>query len=121
MTAARLRTSDIRWAILSRCDAWTPGCIPLAPRLHIRLRGQRTEERTAQVGSRRTETRNVMGVRMLIVLLILILLLGGGGVFYGRGAGWGGPHYGGGLLGLVLLVLLVLFLTGNLGSGPHPI
>jgi len=55
---------------------------------------------------------------MLIVLLILVVLLGGGG-FYGRGAGWGAPHYGG-LLGLVLLIVLVLFLTGNLGA-VHPI
>jgi hypothetical protein len=29
----------------------------------------------------------------------------------------GGPHYGGGLLGLVLLVLLILWLTGNIGGG----
>ena len=48
--------------------------------------------------------------------VLLVVLLGGGGV-YGSRAGWGGPHYGG-LLGLVLVILLVLWLTGNLGGGP---
>jgi hypothetical protein len=46
----------------------------------------------------------------------VVVLLGGGG-FYGSRAGWGGPHYGG-LLGLVLLILLILWLTGNLRGGP---
>jgi hypothetical protein len=41
-----------------------------------------------------------------------------GGASYGSRAGWGGPHYGGGLLGLVLIILLILWLTGNLGGGP---
>ena len=27
-------------------------------------------------------------------------------------------YYGGGLLGLVLIILLILWLTGNLGGGP---
>lgn len=54
----------------------------------------------------------------LLIVILLILLLGGGG-YYGRGAGWRGPHFGG-LLGLVLLILLVLWLTGNLG-GVRPI
>ena len=35
--------------------------------------------------------------------------------YYGSGAGWRGPHYGGGLLGLVLIVLLVLWLSGTMG------
>jgi hypothetical protein len=47
----------------------------------------------------------------------LVLLLGGGGAYYGPQAGWGRPSYGGGLLGLVLLVLLILWLTGNIGGG----
>ena len=55
---------------------------------------------------------------LLIVVLVLVLLGGGGGYYYGRGAGWGTPHYGGGALGLVLMVLLILWLTGNLGGGP---
>ena len=47
---------------------------------------------------------------MLIILIILVLLAGGGG-FYGHSrygyAGWS-P------LGVILLVMLVLFLSGNL-------
>jgi hypothetical protein len=54
---------------------------------------------------------------MLILLLVVLILLGGGGYYYGRGAGWRGPQYGGGLLGLVLIILLVLWLTGSLGAG----
>jgi hypothetical protein len=55
---------------------------------------------------------------MLIILIVLILLFGGGGgYYYGRGAGWRGPHYGGGLLGLVLIIVLILWLTGNIGGG----
>jgi hypothetical protein len=50
----------------------------------------------------------------ILIILLLVLLLGGGG-YYGRGAGWGTPHYGG-LFGLVLLILLLLWLTGNLGT-----
>lgn len=53
---------------------------------------------------------------LVIVLLVLVLLFGGGGGYYGRRAGWRGPHYSGGLVGLILLILLVLWLTGNLGG-----
>jgi len=55
---------------------------------------------------------------IILIVILLVLVLGGGGAYYGPRAGWRGPHYGGGLLGLVLLVLLVLWLTGNIGSGP---
>ena len=51
---------------------------------------------------------------VLLIVILIVLMLGGGGAFYGRGANWGAPHYGGGLLGLVLIVLLLLWLTGNL-------
>ena len=54
---------------------------------------------------------------MLILLIVVLILLFGGGYYYGRGAGWRGPHYGGGLLGLVLIVLLVLSLSGTMGPG----
>jgi len=56
---------------------------------------------------------------VLIVLIIVLVLLfgGGGGYYYGRNAGWGTPHYSGGLLGLVLIVLLILWLSGNVGGG----
>jgi hypothetical protein len=53
---------------------------------------------------------------LIVIIVLLVLLLGGGG-FYGSRAGWGGPHFGG-LLGLVLLILVILWLTGNLGGGP---
>jgi hypothetical protein len=55
---------------------------------------------------------------IILIVILLVLLLGGGGAYYGPRAGWRGPHYGGGLVGLVLLVLLILWLTGNIGSGP---
>lgn len=60
-----------------------------------------------------------LGTAMMLVLLIvvLVLLFGGGGLYYGRGAGWGTPHYGGGLLGLVVILLVILWLTGNLVGG----
>ena len=56
---------------------------------------------------------------MLILLIVVLILLfgGGGGYYYGRGANWRGPQYGGGLLGLVLIILLVLWLTGTMGAG----
>ena len=55
---------------------------------------------------------------IILIIIVLVLLLGGGGAYYGPRAGWSGPHYGGGLLGLVLLILLILWLTGNLGRTP---
>ena len=57
---------------------------------------------------------------MLIILIVAFVLLfgGGGGYYYGRGAGWRAPHYGSGLLGLVLVVLLILWLSGNVAGGP---
>ena len=55
-----------------------------------------------------------MDSTVLIVIILLVLLMGGGGGYYGTRSGWGGPHYGGGLLGIVVLVLAVLWLTGNL-------
>jgi hypothetical protein len=55
---------------------------------------------------------------MLILLIVLVLLFGGGGgYYYGRGRDWGAPHYGGGLLGLVVIVLVILWFTGNIGMG----
>jgi hypothetical protein len=56
---------------------------------------------------------------MLILLIVLLVLLfgGGGGYYYGRSAGWGSSHYRSGTLGLVLVVVLVLWVTGNLTGG----
>ena len=48
---------------------------------------------------------------MGLIILVVMILLGGGG--YGYRSGWGGPQFGG-LLGLVLIIVLILFLTGNL-------
>jgi hypothetical protein len=49
-------------------------------------------------------------MNVLIILLVLVLLFGGGGFYFG------GPLIGGSGLGLILLICLVLFLTGNLGK-----
>ena len=55
---------------------------------------------------------------MLILLIVLVLLFGGGGgYYYGRGRDWGAPHYGGGLLGLVVIVLVILWVSRNIGIG----
>ena len=48
-------------------------------------------------------------MNILILLLVLILLFGGGGFYLG------GPIFGGSGVGLILLICLVLYLTGNLG------
>jgi len=46
----------------------------------------------------------------LLVVLLLLALLGGG---YGHSRGWG--YYGWSPLGLLLLIVLILAFTGNLG------
>ena len=38
---------------------------------------------------------------IILIVVLLVLLSGGGGACYGPRAGWSGPHYGGGLVGLV--------------------
>ena len=45
----------------------------------------------------------------LLVVLLLLALLGGG---YGHSRGWG--FYGWSPLGLIILIVLILALTGNL-------
>ena len=53
---------------------------------------------------------------MLLPIVILILVFGlGGGGYVGNRAGWGGAQYGGGLVGIILLVLLVYLLLGHGG------
>jgi hypothetical protein len=54
---------------------------------------------------------------LTLLIVVLILLFGGGGGYYYGSAGWRGPHYGGGLLGLVRIILLVLWLSGTMGTG----
>jgi hypothetical protein len=58
-----------------------------------------------------------VGMPIILIVLLLVLFLGGGGAYYGRRSNWGTPHYGGGLVGLIVMVVLVLWLTGNLGGG----
>jgi hypothetical protein len=48
-------------------------------------------------------------MNILILLLVLVLLFGGGGFYLG------GPIFGGSGIGLILLICLVLYFTGNLG------
>ncbi len=48
----------------------------------------------------------------MLLLIILILLLSSGFGAYGHRAGWG--YYGWSPMGLVLIILIVLLLTGHL-------
>jgi hypothetical protein len=54
-------------------------------------------------------------VTTILIIILVIVLLGGGGGYYGH------RHYGAGglgsVLGLVVIVLGVLWLTGALGAG----
>lgn len=64
----------------------------------------------------------------LLVVILVILLLGGlgygGGVFGSGNRFWGtgsSPVYGvGGILGVVVLLLLIVYLLGGIG-GHHPV
>jgi hypothetical protein len=49
---------------------------------------------------------------LLLIIVLVIVLLGGGGGYYGYRT-WGGPGLGG-VLGLVLVILLILYLMGGL-------
>lgn len=46
-------------------------------------------------------------VNPLLLIIILLLLFGGGGFFFG------GPAFGGGAIGLVLLICLIVYLMGG--------
>ena len=48
----------------------------------------------------------------ILVVLLLVALLGGG---FGHSRGWG--YYGWSPLGLLILIVLILALTGNLSLG----
>jgi uncharacterized protein DUF3309 len=50
----------------------------------------------------------------ILIIVLLILLLGGGGGYYGHRR-YGGRGLGG-VLGLMLVILLVLWLIGALGT-----
>ena len=46
-------------------------------------------------------------MNILLVLIVLLLLFGGGGFYFG------GPVIGGSGIGLILLICLIVFLTGE--------
>ena len=48
---------------------------------------------------------------LTILIIVLIVVLLGGGAWGYRSGSWGAP---GGLIGIVLLIIVVLALTGNL-------
>ena len=56
---------------------------------------------------------------MPILLIVILLVLLAGVPITGEAPAGARHTMGGGLLGLVLLVLLILWLTGNLGGGAH--
>ena len=58
--------------------------------------------------STRKDTKGIMLLTILVVLLLLALLGGG----YGHNRGWG--YYGWSPLGLLILIVLIMALTGNL-------
>jgi hypothetical protein len=49
---------------------------------------------------------------LIIIIVVLVLLFGGGGGYYAHRT-WGGPGLGG-VIGLIVIVLLVLWLLGRL-------
>jgi hypothetical protein len=56
---------------------------------------------------------NIMSVGTILIILLIIFLLGG---FSGRfgGPGYGYGHRGNGLIGVLLIIVVVLLLTGRL-------
>ena len=54
-----------------------------------------------------------MSLETIIIIVLIILLLGG---FSGRfgGPGYGFGHRGNGLIGVILIIVVVLLLTGTL-------
>lgn len=56
-----------------------------------------------------------MSLLMTILVILLVLALIGGGTFpTARGPYWGSGYWGGGGIGLILIVILVLMLAGRL-------
>jgi len=58
------------------------------------------------------ESAQENAMRTLLLIIVILLLFGGGGGYYGY-SHWG-PVGGGGFVGVALLVILILFLTGKL-------
>jgi hypothetical protein len=55
--------------------------------------------------------RQAFSMTLLLIIIVLIILFGGGGHYYNRGSYRTG---GFGIAGLLVIVLLILWLTGNL-------
>ena len=54
-----------------------------------------------------------MSITALLLIIVVIALLGGFRDWGGRGPFYGTGYYGGGGLGLVVLVLIILLVTGR--------
>jgi len=63
-----------------------------------------------------TRSEKIMGT--ILIIVILVLLLGGGGGYYAHGR-YGGRGLGG-VLGLLVVILIVLWLLGALHGGAAP-
>src|SRR5207248_1750261 len=72
--------------------------------------GRRRRNRLAIRYSAGTCLASCAGMLLTILIILLILALFGGG--YGSRRGWG--YYGWSPLGLIILIVLILALTGNL-------
>lgn len=66
--------------------------------------------------SGRNQSEKIMGT--ILIIVILVVLLGGGGGYYAHGR-FGGRGLGG-VLGLLVVILIVLWLLGALHGGAAP-
>jgi hypothetical protein len=58
---------------------------------------------------------------LLLILILVLLIFGGGGTYYGRRAGWSVPRYGGGLIGLLVLLLIVWLIVSAIDAPSMPV
>lgn len=64
--------------------------------------------------------QKVKSMGLLLLIVVLVLLFGGGGGYYAHNR-YGGRGLGG-VLGLVIVVLVIVWLVGGLhGFGPGPV
>jgi hypothetical protein len=83
--------------------------VPAAARLLHKGKRAAVAPRLGRPGSRLQEGRRLMSLLTLLIILLVIAILFGG---YGSNRGWG--YYGWSPVGLLVLILLILLLTGNL-------